>query len=196
VLRPTERRFANLSHIKAGLPVLLLAGTPMRSGGAAGAKQKAMKKQGKAPNSGVVVIVISDDLAVRNSLKFWLEIEGLAVRGYVSGADLLGAGDLARCDCYVVDQKTSAMSGLDLIAQLRDRHFTAPAILIANHPSLLLRQQAEKADVPILEKPLLGNGLLDKISRCGWRQTGLAQHAQQSPSPCRHTGHTGVRFCV
>ena len=135
----------------------------MRPDGAAGAKQKAMKKQGKAPNSGGVVIVISDDLAVRNSLKFWLEIEGLAVRGYVSGADLLGAGDLARCDCYVVDQKTSAMSGLDLIAQLRDRHFTAPAILIASHPSLLLRQQAEKADVPIVEKPLLGNGLLDKI---------------------------------
>ena len=56
-----------------------------------------MKNQGKAQNSGVVVIVISDDLAVRNSLKFWLEIEGLTVRGYVSGADLLGAGDLARC---------------------------------------------------------------------------------------------------
>ena len=75
----------------------------------------------------------------------------------------MGAGDLARCDCYVVDQKTSAMSGLDLIAQLRDRHFTAPAILIASHPSLLLRQQAEKPSVLIVEKPLLGNGLLDKI---------------------------------
>jgi two-component system, LuxR family, response regulator FixJ len=122
-----------------------------------------MKNQGKASNSGVVVIVISDDLAVRNSLKFWLEIEGLTVRGYVSGADLLGAGDLARCDCYVVDQKTSAVSGLDLIAQLRDRHFTAPAILIASHPSRSLREQAEKAHIPIVEKPLLGNGLLDKI---------------------------------
>ena len=66
-----------------------------------------MKNQGKASNSGIVVIVVSDDLAVRNSLKFWLEIEGLTVRGYVSGADLLDAGDLARCDCYVVDQKTS-----------------------------------------------------------------------------------------
>jgi len=44
----------------------------MRPGGAAGAKQKEMKKQGKAPNSGGVVIVISDDLAVRNSFKFWL----------------------------------------------------------------------------------------------------------------------------
>jgi FixJ family two-component response regulator len=75
----------------------------------------------------------------------------------------LGAADVARCDCYVVDQKISAMSGLDLIAQLRDRHFAAPAILIASHPSLLLREQAQKADVPIVEKPLLGNGLLDKI---------------------------------
>jgi len=62
-----------------------------------------MKNQGKASNSGVVVVVISDDLAVRNSLKFWLEIEGLTVRGDVSGADLLSAGDLARCDCYLVD---------------------------------------------------------------------------------------------
>jgi two-component system, LuxR family, response regulator FixJ len=122
-----------------------------------------MKNQDNASNSGVVVIVISDDLAVRNSLKFWLEIEGLTVRGYVSGADLLDAGDLARCDCYVIDQKMSALSGLDLIAQLRDRHFAAPAILIASHPSRSLREQAEKADVPIVEKPLLGNGLLNKI---------------------------------
>ena len=141
---------------------MLLAGTPMRPDGAAGAKQKAMKKQGKAPNSGGVVIVISDDLAVRNSLKFWLEIEGLAVRGYVSGADLLGAGDLTRCNCYVVDQKMSGTSGLDLIAQLRDRHFTAPAILIASHPSRSLREQAKKADISIVEKPLVGNGLLDR----------------------------------
>jgi FixJ family two-component response regulator len=31
-----------------------------------------MKNHGKASNPGVVVIVVSDDLAVRNSLKFWL----------------------------------------------------------------------------------------------------------------------------
>jgi len=108
------------------------------------AQAKAMKNQGKASNSGVVVVVISDDLAVRNSLKFWLEIEGLTVRGYVSGADLLGAGDLTRCNCYVVDQKMSGTSGLDLIAQLRDRHFTAPAILIASHPSRSLRERPKK----------------------------------------------------
>jgi len=52
---------------------------------------------------------------------------------------------------------------LNLIAQLRDRHLTAPAILIASHPSLSLRQQAEKAEVTIVEKPLVGNALLDMI---------------------------------
>jgi two-component system, LuxR family, response regulator FixJ len=127
------------------------------------AQAKPMKNQGELSNSNVNVIVIGNDLAVRNSLKFWLEIEGLTVRSYATGADLLSAGDLPRCDCYVIDQKMSATSGLDLIAQLRDRHFTAPAILIASYPSLSLRERAEKAEVPIVEKPLLGNGLLDKI---------------------------------
>jgi two-component system, LuxR family, response regulator FixJ len=151
-----------LSHVKAAVAVLVLfaakGGHPERQ-----AQAKSMKNQGELSNSDVTVIVIGDDLAVRNSLKFWLEIEGLTVRGYVSGAELLGAGDLARCDCYVIDEKMPATSGLELIAELRDRHFTAPAVLIASYPSPSLRKRAEKADVPIVEKPLFGNGLLDKI---------------------------------
>ena len=122
-----------------------------------------MKNQGELSSSGVTVIVIGDDRAVRNSLTFWLEIEGLTVRSYATGAELLSAGELVRCDCLVIDQKTPAGNGLGLIAQLRGRHFSAPAILIASHPSPSLREQAERADVPIVEKPLLGNGLLDKI---------------------------------
>jgi CheY-like chemotaxis protein len=157
----TSRRVADLSHVKATVLILVLF-VALCGHLESRVKAKAMKDQGKASNSGVFVIVISDDFAVRNSLKFWLEIEGLAVRGYVSGAGLLSAGDLTRCDCYVVDQKISALSGLDLIAQLRDRHFTAPAILIASHPSRSLREQAKKADVSIVEKPLVGNGLLDR----------------------------------
>src|SRR5215475_3503100 len=118
-----------------------------------------MKNQGKASNSGVVVIVVSDDLAVRNSLKFSLEIEGLTVRSYASGADLLSASDLALCSCLVVDQKMPGMNGLDLIALLRARHFAARAILITSHPSSSLRERAQQAGVPIVEKPLLGNAL-------------------------------------
>jgi two-component system, LuxR family, response regulator FixJ len=55
------------------------------------------------------------------------------------------------------------MSGLDLIATLRDRRISAPAILITTQPGFLLCHRAEKAAIPIVEKPLLGNALIDKI---------------------------------
>jgi two-component system, LuxR family, response regulator FixJ len=152
-----------LSHIKAAVPIFMPVLAAQRGHPEPRAQANAMKNQGELSSAGLIVIVIGDDLAVRNSLKFWLEIEGLTVRSYATGAELLGVGELARCDCLVIDQKMPATSGLDLIAQLRDRHFTAPAILIASNPSLSLRERAEKAEVPIMEKPLLGNGLLDKI---------------------------------
>jgi two-component system, LuxR family, response regulator FixJ len=122
-----------------------------------------MKKQRESPISTGVVVIVDDDLAVRNSLKFSLEIEGLTVHSFATGVELLNAIDLTLCDCLVVDQKMPAMSGLDLIAQLRDRHISAPAILITSDPSPSLREQAKKADIPIVEKPLLGDALLDRI---------------------------------
>ncbi len=112
---------------------------------------------------GFVVIVIDDDPAVRHSLKFSLEIEGFTVRSYATGPELLSDGDLAFCSCLIVDQNMPGMSGLDLIALLRARHVSAPAILITTHPSLWLRERAQKAGIPIVEKPLLGNALVDKI---------------------------------
>jgi FixJ family two-component response regulator len=118
----------------------------------------------RASVPGFIVIVIDDDLAVRNSLKFSLEVEGFTVRSYATGAELLDVGDdLAGCSCLVVDQNMPGMSGLDLIALLRARQPAAPAILITSHPSLSLRERARAAGVPIVEKPLLGNALIDKI---------------------------------
>ena len=122
-----------------------------------------MKEQGGLTARRYVVIIIDDDLAVRNSLKFSLEIEGLTVRSYATGAELLSADDLALCSCLVVDQNMPEINGLDLIALLRARHFAAPSILITSHPSPSLRERARTAGVPIVEKPLLGSALLDTI---------------------------------
>jgi len=112
---------------------------------------------------GFVVIVLDDDLAVRNSLKFSLEVEGFTVRSYATGAELLNAADQPDRGCLVVDQHMPGMSGLDLIDLLRRRHFSAPAILITSDPSVPVRERASKASVPIVEKPLLGNALLQTI---------------------------------
>jgi len=110
-----------------------------------------------------VVIVVDDDPAVCSSLKFSLELEGFVVRAYHSGAELLYNGDFGACDCFVIDQRLPAMSGLELIAKLRDRKILAPAILITGQPNGAINARAALAHVAIVEKPLLGNALVDGI---------------------------------
>ncbi len=109
------------------------------------------------------IAIIDDDLAVRNSLKFTLEIEGFAVRVYATGQELLNDSEAAQYGCLVVDQNMPGLNGLDLIAQLRDRKIFVPAILITSHPSRALRERAASANIPIVEKPLLTGALMDGI---------------------------------
>jgi two-component system response regulator FixJ len=110
-----------------------------------------------------VVGIVDDDPAVRSSLKFSLEIEGWAVGVYASADELLKESDLSRFRCLVIDQKMPGINGLGLVARLRERQISVPVILITSHPSRALVARADEAGVPIVEKPLLGNALLDKI---------------------------------
>jgi two-component system, LuxR family, response regulator FixJ len=116
--------------------------------------------QGGPPS---IVAVVDDDPAVCNSLKFSLELEGYEVCTYGSGAELLRTGDLGKIKCFVIDQRMPVMSGLDVIGTLRDCNITAPAILIISQPNAVLSARAEEARIPIVEKPFLGNALLDCI---------------------------------
>ena len=113
----------------------------------------------------LTVVVVEDDEAVRDSLKFSLVIEGFAVRAFSSGPQLLAEPSLSPGDCYVVDQNMPGMSGLDLISTLRARNLTAPAILITSHPSAAVRDRAAAAGVAIVEKPLLDFTLLNSVRR-------------------------------
>jgi FixJ family two-component response regulator len=115
------------------------------------------------PESRNVVLVVDDDPAVCNSLKFSLEIEGFSVRLYGSAMELLSDQTLSDCSCLVVDEKMPGIEGLDLIATLRDRDIAAPAILITSYPNHALARRAAKVNVPIVEKPLLNDTLLELI---------------------------------
>jgi len=110
-----------------------------------------------------IVAVVDDDPAVCNSLKFSLELEGFVVRIYRSASELLAADQFRECGCLVVDQRMPEMSGMDLIARLREREIATPAILIVSHLNAALGARAASANVPIVEKPLLSNALVEKI---------------------------------
>jgi FixJ family two-component response regulator len=114
-------------------------------------------------NSCGIVAIVDDDPAVCNSLKFSLEIEGFTVRLYGSGTELLSDHTLADCSCLVVDERMPGIAGLDLIAELRDRDVAAPAILITSYLSARLARRAAEVKVPIVEKPLLNDRLLDLV---------------------------------
>jgi CheY-like chemotaxis protein len=121
-----------------------------------------MKDQGGSAVPGYVVIVIDDDFAVRNSLKFSLEIEGLTVRSYATGAELLSVGDLALGNCLVVDQNMPGMNGLDLITLLRPA-FCGTGDPDHQQPQSVAARAGARGGRPDRREALLGNALLDKI---------------------------------
>jgi two-component system, LuxR family, response regulator FixJ len=110
------------------------------------------------------VIIVDDDAAVRQSLKFALELEGLDVRLYNGGGELLADDHLPTDGCLIVDYHMPGINGIDLVDQLRGRHIDLPAILITTQPSRELQSQALRSGFrQILEKPLDDSSLLDGI---------------------------------
>jgi FixJ family two-component response regulator len=122
-----------------------------------------MMTHGALATAEPVVLVIDDDPAVRNSLKFALEIEGFSVRVYPTGAELLDEKDMPESGCLVTDYHLPGVNGLDLLARLCERNITLPAILITTHPTALARNRAALAGVRLIEKPLLSDTLFQGI---------------------------------
>ena len=111
-----------------------------------------------------LVAVVDDDDAVRDSLRFLLEIAGYSVVIYGSAAQFLHEASLSEVDCLVVDQHMPDQTGLQLIAHLRAKGVTLPIALITGSPSADLIRQAHELNVAkVMEKPLDDDVLLDFI---------------------------------
>jgi len=113
--------------------------------------------------SNPLIIVVDDDAAVRNSLKFSLEVDGFAVRTCASAEELLRMGELRACQCLITDQNMPGTTGLELVAVLRKQGIEVPAILISGHVTTALTRHASGAGVPVVEKPFLGQKLIELI---------------------------------
>lgn len=111
-----------------------------------------------------VVCLVEDDPAVRNALKFSLEVDGLTVRVHDGAASLLCDSALSSCGCVVVDYRMPDMDGLELVGVLRARGIRVPVIMITGRATRALRAHAEKLGIRgVIEKPLSDGGLLTAI---------------------------------
>jgi FixJ family two-component response regulator len=115
------------------------------------------------PVSQLWIAVIDDDFAVRNSLKFSLEVDGYMVRTFADADEFLRANDAANCRCLIVDQHMPRKTGLELVAALRRRGVATPVLLMSGRVTPALTRQAMEAGVPIIEKPFVGNSVIEFI---------------------------------
>lgn len=106
----------------------------------------------KAPD---VILLVDDDAAVRNALKFSLEMEGFSVRLYPTPEALLAERDLPNDGCLVIDYRMPEIDGLELVERLRKRGVALPVLLISGRVTRALRERASGLGIrEVLEKPL------------------------------------------
>ncbi len=113
------------------------------------------------------VFVVDDDPAMRDSLSWLLQSDGLAVESYPTAEEFLDTYDPTRPGCLVLDLRLPGMSGLDLQGELADRGITLPLLIVTGYGDLMTRARALKAGaLDFIEKPF-GDEVLLGCIRCG-----------------------------
>jgi two-component system response regulator FixJ len=111
-----------------------------------------------------VVHVVDDDDSARHSLEFLLECAGFKVRSFASAVDFLEAARGIERGCIVTDIRMPQMSGIELIARLKEMEIRDPIIVITGHADVPMAIQALKQGVAdFIEKPFSDEVILDAI---------------------------------
>lgn len=118
----------------------------------------------------LVVHIIDDEEALRDSLSFLFASRGIATRLWPSGEDFLAAWPMADCGCIILDVRMDGMSGpqvLDaLIALAGGATRFPPVIFLTGHADVPLAVQSLKGGAfDFLEKPFNDNQIVDLALR-------------------------------
>jgi FixJ family two-component response regulator len=111
-----------------------------------------------------VVLVVDDDVAVRDSLGDLLASVGVEAMLFGSTQELLDAGLPDRPACLVLDLRLPGASGLELQSRLAEMKIAIPIIFITGHGDVPTSVRAMKAGaVDFLPKPFRHQELLDAV---------------------------------
>ncbi|MBE7196528.1 MAG: response regulator [Parafilimonas terrae] len=112
-----------------------------------------------------LVYVVDDDPAVLHSTRFLIEGEGHAVETFTDGSGLLAAFPGPRPALILLDHVMKGMDGLEVFDRLRKLDAKVPVVLVTGHPDPGIRARARDAGLPLVEKPLVFDALLDLLAR-------------------------------
>ena len=112
----------------------------------------------------LIVHIVDDDPAIRDSLSFLLETTDIAACTYDSAAALLARADRLEPGCILTDVRMPEMNGLEMVRRLTDLGVRHPVIVMTGHADVPLAIEAMRAGVKdFIEKPFDDEALLSSI---------------------------------
>jgi len=113
-----------------------------------------------------IVLVIDDDLAIRESLTSLFQSVGLRVKVFGSAPEFLQSNLPNVPSCLVLDIRLPGISGLDFQIDLANAGIHIPIIFMTGHGDIPMSVQAMKAGaVDFLTKPLRHQEMIHAVTR-------------------------------
>ena len=111
-----------------------------------------------------IVLVVDDDISVRESLEALIRLEGLEVRTFSSAQEFLAHPRTSVPSCMILDVSLPGLNGLELQKRVSSDQREMPIIFVTGHGDIPMSVQAMKAGaVEFLTKPFADHVLLDAI---------------------------------
>lgn len=108
-----------------------------------------------------VVHIVDDDEGVRSSLSFLLECSDLTTRTYESAVEFLRAVPTMARGCIITDVRMPQVSGMELVARLKELGVGDPVIVITGHADVPMAIAALRQGVAdFIEKPFSDEAIL------------------------------------
>jgi FixJ family two-component response regulator len=113
-----------------------------------------------------VVLVVDDDVSMREALKSLFRSVGLRVEVFASTAELLQSKLPNVAGCLVLDIRLPGVSGLEFQAELARADVHIPIIFMTGHGDIPMSVQAMKAGaIDFMTKPFRDQDMLDAVAR-------------------------------
>ena len=126
-----------------------------------------------------IVIVIDDDVSVREAVEDLFRSVGLRVESFGSTREFIKGEVTDSPGCIVLDVRLPGESGLEFQKALSKSHIHLPLIFISGHNDVPTSVQAMKSGaVDFLTKPLREQELLDAVQMGIERDRGRRQEAK------------------
>lgn len=136
-------------------------------------------------SSDLIVHIVDDDVAVRQSMAFLFATAGISTRLHELARAFLASGFESGSGCIVTDIRMPEMDGIELQKELKNRSCTMPVIVITGHGDVPLAVAAMKEGaVEFIEKPFDDAAIIKAVRTALEREQGKVDRSSEVTELC------------